>query len=175
MRKFRVGFETMERIYEVFEQTGKLRTLKEEMRCGWASILALTHYRLNEKLLNDEMPAQVLPALGGIATDKLEMLGTGLDEVESGQKTIDITPGALLDAVRRARSKRPPSDSQAPASPTEAAGAKAPVNELTGPATWSATGQDGCLVPAATEGGGGVGLDAPAPDGRCNGLGNFGP
>jgi hypothetical protein len=97
---FHVGRETLTAAYRVLEEGGKLGPFKQRLASEWRETAMLAQWRMQEALVRGEMPLQVLPALGGIATDKIELLTHSMPE-EERQKTIDVTSRTVLDAMRR--------------------------------------------------------------------------
>lgn len=99
---FHVGRETLRETYRVLEDGGKLGPFKQRLAAEWRETAMLAQWRMQEALIRGEMPLQVLPALGGIATDKVELLTHSMPE-EGEQKTIEITSRTVLEAMRRVR------------------------------------------------------------------------
>lgn len=97
---FHVGRETLTATFRVLEESGKLGPFKQRLAADWRETVSLAQWRIQEALVRGEMPLQVLPALAGIATDKIELLTHSMPE-ETGQKTIEITSRTVLDAFRR--------------------------------------------------------------------------
>lgn len=104
MREFQVGFETIKQVYKVFESTGKLRTVKEDLRLGWEEICRLAQWRLKDKLVTDGIPSNVLPMLAGIATDKVRDL-TGLEEGLGLPKEAGLEVEEIVVRLRRVKEK----------------------------------------------------------------------
>lgn len=106
---FHVGRETLTATYRVLEDGGKLGPFKQRLAAEWRETAMLAQWRMQEALIRGEMPLQVLPALGGIATDKVELLTHSMPE-EGAQKTIEITSRTVLEAMRKVRAGDSASD-----------------------------------------------------------------
>lgn len=99
-RQFHIGFETVKKLYDLAEQSGKLRTLQKHMADEWAEIHGLTMWRLREKLLAGTMPAQSLPVLGGIATQNFQLLTGSPTEIVSHKKdAANLTVESIRDMM----------------------------------------------------------------------------
>ncbi len=106
---FHVGRETLTATYRVLEEGGKLGPFKQRLAAEWRETAMLAQWRMQEALINGEMPLQVLPALGGIATDKVELLTHSMPE-EGAPKTIEITSRTVLEAMMKVRAGDAASD-----------------------------------------------------------------
>lgn len=108
-RHFKIGFESVKQIAVEMEASGKLRTLKERMADDWAEITMMAQWRLKEKLMNNEVPANVLSILGGIGTEKYQLL-TGAATAVVELKRDDVSGDdvlADLEKMKRVRAVPP--------------------------------------------------------------------
>ena len=96
--KFKAGRETIDAIFRDAEASGKLRPIKQRLRADWLETVQLTQWRIQEALLANEMPLQVLPMLAGVGTDKIELLTHSGDE-DAPQKSINIAADVLRAIV----------------------------------------------------------------------------
>ena len=96
--KFKCGRQTIDAIFREAEASGQLRPIKQRLRADWLETVQLTQWRIQEALLANEMPLQVLPMLAGVGTDKIELLTHSGDE-DAPQKTINIAADVLRAIV----------------------------------------------------------------------------
>ena len=96
--KFKCGRQTIDAIFREAEASGQLRPIKQRLRADWLETVQLTQWRIQEALLANEMPLQVLPMLAGVGTDKIELLTHSGDE-DAPQKSINIAADVLRAIV----------------------------------------------------------------------------
>jgi len=130
-RHFHLGRETVTKAFEHLEQAQKLGPFQSRMVSHWREIFTLTSWRIEESLLDGTMPKQVLPALNGIATDKL-LAATHFEPEKAPLKTIDITPAGLAARLRQARALVRGEPAPVVASDSESDGGKAQADVAQG-------------------------------------------
>lgn len=164
-RQFHVGRETLTAAFRLLEESGRLRPFKERLAAEWLETVQLTQWRIQEALVNGEMPLQVLPALAGIGTDKVLLLTHSLP-AETAQKTIELSPEAVAQAVRDARS----TDAESVGDLRKSLYDRRDDGSDTRFDTAAVGAAPG---PKAAEAGGGDRFSAAGPDGRGDGAEKF--
>ena len=175
---FHVGRETVRAAIRHLEESGRLGPARERMADSWRETFTLSQWRIQEALIDGSMPKNVLPALSGIAHDKLTD-ATHLEPEKPAVKEIDVTPASLAARLRRARAMARGEALPAAATESESAGASAQVpaaesksSLLPGDDTPAATLEDtpaggpGCTAAQAEVEGGGDRPFVPPPPHR---------
>ncbi len=175
-KQFHIARETLTQAYKLLEDSGRLRPFKERLAEDWRETVSLTQWRIQEALVMGEMPLQVLPALAGIATDKLLLLTHSMPE-ESRQKTITLDPEALAEVVASARAQEGTVDAESSVSKRNALVVNDSVvsDTLLDMAEGVVDGGVGVENGRADDGmeGGGDRVSGARPDGRGDGSGKF--
>lgn len=101
-KQYHVGRQTLTTVYTMLEQANLLEPFAKRLSRDWQETAQLAQWRIQEALMAGEMPLQVLPALAGIATDKIGQL-THFDAGGERAKERNITPEAAARAMEAAR------------------------------------------------------------------------
>jgi|GEM_PF-1012234 len=100
-RECHVDYRTVAAIVRIMEENGKLPALKQRLSDDLGEIAELSAANLKQKLLDNEVPANVLPIVLGVAVDKKALVDgdpTARMEIEV---TNDITPEAAREYLDR--------------------------------------------------------------------------
>lgn len=73
-RRFHISPNTVKAVVQVLEESGKLDDLKQRLSSKLGLLAETSIERANEMLMNNQVPANVLPILMGVAIDKKELL-----------------------------------------------------------------------------------------------------
>jgi len=93
-------------VTRVFEERGKLAPLKERLSAKMADLIELGLDVLRDKLERDQVPANVLPIVIGVLSDKKALLDGDPTARLDIEITHDVTPAAARDYLVLLKSAR---------------------------------------------------------------------
>jgi len=100
-RECHVDYRTVKAIIQIMEDTGKLPTLKTRLSQDLGDIAELSAANLREKLINNEVPANVLPIVLGIAVEKKALVDGDPTARLDFHQNIEVTPVVAMDYLDR--------------------------------------------------------------------------
>jgi len=105
-RRMRMSRRSVKAVTRVFEERGKLAPLKERLSAKMADLIELGLDVLRDKLERDQVPANVLPIVIGVLSDKKALLDGDPTARLDIEITHDVTPAAARDYLVLLKSAR---------------------------------------------------------------------